>query len=71
MFEGIIVSVVISALISFFMAPKPIVSPDAVKEDFSVPETQDGSSIPIIFGTVYIDAANIAWYGDVDTKPIK
>jgi len=35
------------------------------------PTAEEGSSIPVIFGTVIIKRSNVVWYGDSLTTEIK
>lgn len=71
MFVSLVISVLVSLAASLILAPKAQIPSEATQEDFSVPEVQDGSPIPIVFGTVYIEAANVAWYGDLKITPIR
>lgn len=60
-----------SALLSYALAPKPVQPPKPSLEDFNFPTAEAGRPIPVVFGTVFISGANILWYGDLDTTPIK
>lgn len=35
-----------------------------------VPTPEEGRSVPVIFGTVIVKSANVAWYGDSSTTAI-
>lgn len=39
--------------------------------DFNFPTAQDGRPIPVGWGTFKVKGANVTWYGDLETKPIK
>ena len=59
------------SFLSYFLAPKP---KDAIAASFDsndFPVAEDGSEIPVVFGTRDIAGANVVWYGDVRTSPIK
>lgn len=62
---------VVSSLISYALAPKPTAPKPAALEDFDVPTAEEGRPIPVAFGTVWIRGANVLWYGDLSTSPIK
>jgi len=62
---------VISALISVALAPKPPAPKPAALDDFSIPTAAEGRPIPVVFGTVTITGSNVLWYGDLRTTPIK
>lgn len=40
-------------------------------DDFDVPTAEEGRAIPVFFGTVRISGANVVWYGDLESAPIK
>lgn len=68
MLVSILVSLVISA-ISFLLAPKPkVATPTAGTLD--IPETKDGTPIPVIFGEVWIKDPHIAYYGSANAQAI-
>ena len=58
-------------VVSYLLQPKPKTSIPAASEDIDVPRAQEGGCIPVVFGTRDISSANVAWYGDVRSDPIK
>jgi uncharacterized membrane protein len=62
---------VISAILSYALAPKPPQPKPASIEDFDVPVAEEGRPIPVVFGTVTLTGANVLWYGDLRSTPIK
>lgn len=68
--ETVIVWVVMTYL-SYVMAPKPQDAPAANLEDSDIPMADEGVEIPVVFGTRDISGANVVWYGDIKTTPIK
>lgn len=40
-------------------------------EDLSFPEADLGSPIPVVFGTRRLNNANVVWYGDLRTRPVR
>jgi hypothetical protein len=62
---------VVSAVISVALAPKPQQPKPAALEDFDVPVAEEGRPIPVVFGTVTLTGANVLWYGDLRTTPIR
>lgn len=66
-----IVAIVVSALISIALQPKPPAPKPAALEDFEAPTAEEGRPIPVVFGSVLIRGANVVWYGDLAADPIK
>lgn len=62
---------VVSALLSYALAPKPVQPPKPSLQDFDFPTAEEGRAIPVVFGTVWISGPNVLWYGDLDTEAIK
>lgn len=60
-------------IISYLIAPRPKNDdPQAEKlSDDDFPIANEGASVPIVFGLVVLDAPNVVWWGDADTRPIK
>lgn len=40
-------------------------------EQLDFPEADLGSPIPVIFGTRWVKNANVVWYGDLKTQPVR
>lgn len=68
--EFIIYAVVFS-LLSYALAPKPGGQQKPTAKDAEVPIAEEGVEIPVLFGTRDLGGANVVWYGDVKTIPIK
>jgi hypothetical protein len=62
---------IVSAILSYALAPKPPQPKPASIEDFDVPVAEEGRPIPVVFGTVTLTGANVLWYGDLRSTPIK
>ncbi len=62
---------VLSAVISYMLAPKPPVPKAAALGDFQVPTAEQDRAIPVIFGRVKVTGPNVVWYGDLFTIAIK
>lgn len=60
-----------SSLLSAALAPKPPPPKPAALQDFDVPVAQEGRPIPVVFGTVTVTGANVLWYGNLRTYPIR
>lgn len=56
--------------VSYLLTPKPKGQNASVQEG-SVPTASADANIPVIFGDVDIDDANVVWWGDPRTKAIK
>lgn len=57
-------------IVSFILSPKPKTPvPEAPTpaglEDFNIPTATAGREIPVLFGTRWIKAPNVVWYGDL------
>jgi len=62
---------IISAVISYLLAPKPPQPKPASLSDFDAPTADEGRPIPVVFGTVTVTGANVVWYGDLRVTPIQ
>ena len=54
---------IVSALISYALRPKPEAQPPAALEDFQAPTAEEGRPIPVIFGEVLVESPNVVWFG--------
>lgn len=63
--------IVISALVSIALAPKAPTPPPPELGDVNAPIAQEGTAIPVVFGTVWITGPTVIWYGDLRTTPIR
>lgn len=63
--------ILLSALISYALTPKPPQPKPASITDFDVPTAEEGREIPVVFGDVWITGPNVLWYGDLAAEPIK
>jgi uncharacterized membrane protein len=66
-----LVIMIVSALISYALAPKPPQPKPASLTDFDAPTAEEGRPIPVVFGTVWIKGPNVLWYGDLRSVPIR
>lgn len=62
---------IVSAIISAALAPKPKPPKPASITDFDLPTAEEGREIPVVFGTVWITGPNVLWYGDLRSSAIK
>lgn len=62
---------IVSAIIQAALTPKPAKPAAATLSDFDAPTAESGRPVPWVFGTVWIKAPNMLWYGDLKTEPIK
>jgi len=62
---------VVSVVLSVALAPKPPKPRPPELGDVEAPTAEEGKAIPVVFGTVWITGANVIWYGDLRTTPIK
>ena len=67
---------VAAIVVSYALAPRPK-TPDreaptpAGLEDFNVPTAKAGIEIPVLFGTRWLNAPNVVWYGDLKIQAKK
>jgi drug/metabolite transporter (DMT)-like permease len=66
-----LIVLVVSALISVALAPKPPNQKPADLADIDAPTAEEGKPIPVVFGTVMLSGPNVLWYGALRTTPIK
>lgn len=66
-----LVVIVVAALISSALAPKPPEPKPASLSDVDAPTAEEGRPIPVVFGTVLLRGANVVWYGDLAAEPIR
>ena len=62
---------IVAAVVSYALTPKPPQPKPAALQDFDVPTAEEGRPIPVIFGTCWIKGANCLWYGDLTAEPIR
>lgn len=66
-----LVVLIVAAIVSYALAPKPPNAKPASLSDFDVPTADQGRPIPVVFGTVTVTGPNVIWYGDLRADPIK
>ena len=62
---------IVSAVISAALAPKPKPPKPASITDFDLPTAEEGREIPVVFGDVWITGPNVLWFGGLRSAPIK
>ena len=62
---------IVASYLAQALAPKPKQPIAASLYDFNVPTADDGTPVPVIFGTVWITGFNVLWYGALRTTPVK
>lgn len=65
-----LILVIVSIVLSIVLAPKPPQAKDPSINDISVPVATESDPIPVVFGTVWIEAPNVVWYGALRALPI-
>ena len=61
---------VVAAILSYALTPKPQTTPPDTLSDVSVPTIEIGKPVSVAFGDVWIDDSNVLWYGDLSSQPI-
>lgn len=64
-------TLVVSAIITYALTPKPPTPKPADITDFDAPTAEEGRPIPVVFGTVKVKGANVLWYGGLWITPIR
>jgi len=62
---------IICMAISFLMTPEADEGKSATLDDMNVPTAEVGRAIPVVFGTKFVQAANVVWYGDFKSHAYK
>lgn len=60
-----------TTILSYLLQPKPENAKPAALGDFNVPTADPNRSIPVVFGTVWVEDPNVVWYGDLLADPIR
>jgi hypothetical protein len=65
-----LIILVVAAILSYALTPKPQAPVAATLDDVSIPTTEIGVPVGVVFGEVWIDDSHILWYGDLSNSPI-
>jgi hypothetical protein len=65
-----LVIMIVAAIISYALTPKPTQPLADTLSDVQIPTVEIGKPVSVAFGEVWIDDANILWYGDLQNTPI-
>lgn len=65
-----LIMMVVSTALQSAATPR-VKQADTEPGKLDIPSPDEGKSIPVVFGTCIIKDANVAWYGDPSTTPIK
>lgn len=68
---GQIAMMVISALISYALAPKPPKPKPHLIDDFDIPQANEGDPFVWVFGECFLRSPQVAAWGDLRNQPIK
>lgn len=60
----------VAAIVSIALAPKPPQPKAPALEDIDAPTAEEGRAIAVAFGDVWVTGPNVIWYGDLRTTPI-
>lgn len=67
----VIAVLVVSVLVQYALQPKTPQPQAAELKDFEAPTADEGRPVPVVFGSVLVRSANVVWYGDLKTAPIR
>lgn len=62
---------IVSAVLSYALTPKPKPPKPASLDDFDLPTAEEGREIPVVFGEVWVKGPNVIWYGDLSSRAIR
>jgi hypothetical protein len=65
-----LIILVVAAILSYALTPKPQTPAAATLDDVNIPNTEIGVPVGVIFGEVWIDDSHILWYGGLSNSPI-
>lgn len=68
---AIAIVMVIAAAYTAANQPKTPTPVALTLDDVKAPVAEVGKEIPVVFGTREISDANVVWYGNLRTKPVK
>ena len=66
-----VIMLALSLIASYAMRPKTQTTPPKGLDEVTAPTAEVGREIPVLFGRRAIYGANVVWYGDLATSPIK
>jgi hypothetical protein len=61
---------IVAAILSYALKPKPQTTPPDTLSDVSVPTIEIGKPVAVAFGTVWVDDSNVLYFGDLSSQPI-
>ncbi len=62
--------IAVSAVVAYAMAPKPVIPKAATLNDFSFPQSDEGTPQIVVFGDVWITGWTVLSYGNLRTQAI-
>lgn len=66
-----IVIMIVAALVSYALAPKPPKPKPAGLAEFDIPQSKEGQPFTWVFGERYIKDATVGYWGNLSSAPIK
>ncbi len=54
-----------------YLMPSPPAPKASDISDFTAPTAEEGRPVPVVFGTVKIEGANVLWYGGLYVEAIQ
>lgn len=65
------VQLIVSLILAIALAPKQKKPPPPPIEQVEGPISDEGDSIPVVFGTVYLEQTCMVWYGDQRVEELR
>lgn len=66
-----LIVLVVGAIVTYALTPKPPVPKPATLSDINVPTAEEGRAIPWIAGEGWLMSYCVVWFGDLGTVAIK
>jgi len=66
-----IIMLVVSAVMTIAMAPKPQGAKPGTYDDLNIPQVDEGTPQAVFFGTVWTEDWQVIWSGNFRTKKVK
>jgi hypothetical protein len=66
-----LIQLAVTAILLVALKPKAEEPKPQSMTDINVPKASPDAHIPVVFGTVWLNSPNTAWYGDLSSRAVK
>lgn len=70
-FVGNLLLGIVANLVSVLLSPRPEAPKPGTMDDVDIPRTEEGAEIGAAYGSPWIKSAQIHWWGDFSSEPIR